>query len=100
MSTFLDTEGNAYTRVLSFTIGVKALAFLLGLTYIFIDYKALGKGMTMTLKQREASEKTINNPASDPLTRRQHFKAVTYAGLALLISIIITAWVIFIRYLL
>lgn len=56
--------------------------------------------MTLTLKQREAREKEIDDPTSDPLTRRQHFKTVTYAGLGLLASIIITAWVVFIRYLL
>ncbi len=76
------------------------MAFLLGLTYIFVDYKALGKGMTMTLKQREAREKQIGDPESDPLTKRTQLKAVTYSGLALLASIIITAWVVFIRYLL
>ncbi|PSN64738.1 MFS general substrate transporter [Corynespora cassiicola Philippines] len=95
-----DTEGNAYTRVLLFAIGIKALAFFLGLTYIFVDYKFLGKGMTMTLKQREAREKKIVNPKSDPLTKREHLRGVTYSGLGLLTSIIITAWVVFIKYLL
>lgn len=95
-----DTEDNAYTRVLSFAIGVKSLAFLLGLTYIFVDYKALGKGMTMTRKAREKREAQIEKPETDPLTKRESFKSVTYAGLGLLASIIITAWVVFIRYLL
>lgn len=96
----VDTEGHGYTRVLFFAIGVKSLAFLLGLTYIVVDYKALGKGMTLTLKHREAREKEINDPTADPLTRRQHLRSITYAGLGLLASIIITAWVVFIRYLL
>ncbi|KAJ8113238.1 hypothetical protein OPT61_g4586 [Boeremia exigua] len=95
-----DTEGNGYTRVLSFAIGVKALAFLLGVTYIVVDYKALGKGMTLTLRDREEQEKQIDDAQSDPLTRRQHLTSVTYAGLSLLTSIIITAWVVFIKYLL
>ncbi|KAJ4338841.1 hypothetical protein N0V95_007939 [Ascochyta clinopodiicola] len=93
------TEGNAYTRVLSFAIGVKTLAFVLGVAYIVVDYKALGKGMTLSLKEREAQEKQIEDPSSNPLTRRKHLKIVTYAGLGLLTSIIITAWVVFVKYL-
>lgn len=96
----LDTKDNAYTRVLLFAMGVKALAFILGLTYICVDYKALGKGMTMTLKQREARERSIADPENDPLTNRKVIRTVTYSGLALLGSIIITAWVVFVKYLL
>lgn len=46
--------------------------------------------MTMTLKQREAREKDIHNPESNPLVKREHSKIVTYSELALLASIIIT----------
>ncbi|KAF9691594.1 hypothetical protein EKO04_010530 [Ascochyta lentis] len=95
-----STKDNAYPRVLLFAIGVKVLAFLLGLTYIFVDYKALRKSITLTRRQREDCESKISDPKFHPLTRREMVMSVSYAGLGLLGSIIISAWVVFIRYLL
>lgn len=54
----------------------------------------------MTRKQRQKREAIIEDAANDPLTRRTVVPKVTYAGLALLTSIVITAWVVFIKYLL
>lgn len=94
------TEGQGYNRVLLLAIGIKAWAFCLGVSYILVDYFKLGKGMTMTRKQRQKREAIIEDAANDPLTRRTVIPKVTYAGLALLTSIVITAWVVFIKYLL
>ncbi|KAL3422331.1 major facilitator superfamily transporter [Phlyctema vagabunda] len=93
------TEDMGYDRVLKMAIGLKAWAFFLGLFYIFIDYTKLGKGMTMTLKQREARESQIVDRKNDPLTSRAVKPWITYTALAELISIIIVAWVVFIKYL-
>lgn len=97
--TFVGTENQAYDNVLKFAMAIKAVAFGLGITYIFVDYKFLGKGMTMTKKQREKKEEEIVDSTADPLTRRTVLKRVTYGGLALLMSIVITAWVVFVKYL-
>ena len=89
----------AYDRVLKFAMAVKAVAFALGVSYIIVDYKFLGKGMTMTRKQRESVEETIVEQSDHPLTKRRVVRKVTYAGLGLLVSIVITAWVVFVKYL-
>lgn len=94
-----DSENMGYDKVLKLTIGIKAWAFVLGITYILIDYKKLGKGMTMTRKQRERRESEIVDEMLDPLTRRNTNRAVTIAALASLLAIIITAWVLFITHL-
>lgn len=75
------------------------MAFGLGLMYIFIDYKWLGKGMTMTLKQRQARLAAVVDPSTDPLTKREvkpWFTAVTFA---LLLGIVAAAWAVFMVYL-
>lgn len=93
------TAEMGYDKVLKMEIGLKAWAFGLGLFYIFIDYTKLGRGMTLTREQREKREAEIEDQERDPLTARPVKSWVTYTALALLVSIIITAWVIFIRYL-
>lgn len=94
------TEDGGYRQVLLFAIGAKALAFVLGLTHITVDYRALGKGMTMTKKKREEVEAGIADRDVHPLIRRVSVKQVTIAGLMLLGAMAITAWVILIKYLL
>ena len=94
------SQDGGYRQVLLFAIGVKALAFILGPTYITVDYRALGKGMTMTKKKREEMEAGIADRDVHPLTRRVSIKQVTIAGLMLLGAMVITAWVVFIKYLL
>lgn len=97
------TEGQGYHKVLSLAIGIKALAFAAALMYLFVDYRCLGKGMTMTRKKREAREagllRTETDPQDDPLTRRTSNKYMTGVTLALLLGIVITAWVVFVVYL-
>lgn len=65
--------------------------FRVGVSYILVDYRLLGKGMTLTKNQREKKEMEIDDPAPHPLTRRAVLKGVTYGGLALLFAIVITA---------
>ncbi|KAM0752326.1 MFS general substrate transporter [Meredithblackwellia eburnea MCA 4105] len=91
------TDNMAYTNVLVIGIAFKAFAFFLGLFYMFVDYKHLGGGMAMGEKQRLALEDQIKDPESDPLTRRTAKNWVTYVGLGLLFSMMVTAWTIFIR---
>ncbi|KAF4124452.1 Major Facilitator Superfamily [Geosmithia morbida] len=93
------SKNNGYYKVLLVAIGIKAWAFVLGLSYIFIDYKCLGKGMTMTLHQREAKEATIEDRDSDPLTRRRSKPWFTALTFTLLVSIIASAWAVFLKYL-
>ncbi|KAL1303061.1 hypothetical protein AAFC00_006507 [Neodothiora populina] len=95
-----STPDQGYYRVLLLAIGLKAWAFVLGVTYILVDYTVLGKGMTMTRKAREKREAEIEDPTQDPLTRRVVSPKVTYAGLCLLAAMAITAWTLFIKYLL
>ncbi|KAI8305410.1 Major facilitator superfamily domain-containing protein 1 [Colletotrichum sp. SAR11_59] len=94
-----STEGIGYSKVLIVAIAIKAWAFVLGLSYIFIDYKFLGKGMTMTRKQREAREAQIVDREADPLTRRTSKKWFTTLTFGLLLAIIASAWAVFVRYL-
>ncbi|KAI9150552.1 Major facilitator superfamily domain-containing protein [Paramyrothecium foliicola] len=93
------TEDSGYYKVLLVAIGIKAWAFVLGISYIIVDYKLLGKGMTMTLKQRAAREAQIVDRDSDPLTRRTSKPWFTALTFGLLIAIIASAWAVFLRYL-
>jgi uncharacterized membrane protein len=83
--------------VLKTTIGIKSLAFALGLVYILVDYRYLGAGLTMTRKKRDAIEKTILTEDRDthPITRRVPVKGVTVACMCLLAGFVVTAWVLF-----
>lgn len=93
------TPEMGYFRVLNLAIGLKSLAFLIAVSYIVVDYRLLGKGMTMTRSQRQCREAEITHKDADPLTRRVVSPRVTYAGLALLGCMVVTAWVLFVRYL-
>ncbi|CAN8103341.1 unnamed protein product [Discula destructiva] len=93
------TENQGYSKVLTVAIAIKVVAFVAGLSYIFVDYKYLGKGMTMTRKQRQAREAAIVDPATDPLTKREvkgWFTALTFV---LLVGIVVAAWAVFMVYL-
>lgn len=92
------TEDGGYSRVLLVAIALKAWAFVLGVSYIIVDYKLLGKGLTMTRRQRQAREALVAE-GSDPLTRRASKKWVTALTFSLLAAIIACAWAVFIRYL-
>ncbi|KAK1469199.1 hypothetical protein CMEL01_00966 [Colletotrichum melonis] len=94
-----DTEGNGYSKVLTVAIAIKAWAFVLGLSYIIVDYQFLGKGMTLTRKQRQAKEALIVDRQADPLTRRTSKKWFTTLTFGLLVAIIASAWAVFVRYL-
>jgi hypothetical protein len=76
-------------------MGIKAVALALGVTYIIIK---LGKGITVTKKQRERREQYIQNPETDPLKKRTVKSPVTYSALGLLCAMVITAWVMFVKY--
>lgn len=93
------TRDGGYHRVLLVAISIKAWAFVLGLSYILIDYKRLGKGMTMTRRQREAREALIVDRDSDLLTRRTSKNWFTALTFSLLVAIIASAWAVFIFYL-
>ncbi|KLO82675.1 uncharacterized protein LW93_9879 [Fusarium fujikuroi] len=93
------TEDNGYYKVLLVAIGIKAWAFVLGVSYIIVDYKLLGKGMTMTRVQREAKEAVIEDCDADPLTRRRSKPWFTALTFGLLVAIIASAWAVFFKYL-
>ncbi|RSL53000.1 hypothetical protein CEP54_010622 [Fusarium duplospermum] len=93
------TENNGYYKVLLVAIGIKAWAFVLGVSYIIVDYKLLGKGMTMTRLQREAKEAVIEDRNADPLTRRNSSPWFTTLTFGLLVGIIASAWSVFLKYL-
>lgn len=94
-----ETEGNGYSNVLIAAIAIKSWAFILGLSYIAIDYRYLGKGMTLTRKRRETREAQIVDKEADPLTRRTSKPWFTALTFGLLIAIISSAWAVFVRYL-
>lgn len=84
--------------MLNLAMGLKILAFFIALVYIVIDYRYLGKGLTMTRHQRDIAEKQIlaeNRGQTDPLTKRLALRNVTISGIALLTALLITAWVLF-----
>jgi ABC-type Fe3+ transport system permease subunit len=93
------TADGGYSRVLLVAIGIKAWAFILGLSYIAIDYKFLGKAMTLGLREREAREALIEDKSADPLTRRETKAWFTTFTFSLLVAIIASAWAVFLRYL-
>lgn len=91
------TPGRGYDRVLKLTIGIKALAFALGLGYIWVDHRYLGAGLTMTRKKRDAVEATIpvEKRHEHPITRRVPVRWVTIGCLCLLAGFVVCAWVLF-----
>ena len=60
------TRDMGYDKVLKLSIGLKAWAFVLGLSYILIDHRFLGRGMTMTRSQRQAVEAEIVATGTSP----------------------------------
>lgn len=93
-----STPGGGYFRVLNLAIGLKVLAFFIALIYIFIDYRYLGKGLTMTRHQRDMAEQQIvaeSRTQTDPLTKRFPVRNVTICGIIMLAALLITAWVLF-----
>lgn len=88
-----STENQSYRKVLYLVLSLKAWAFFLGLAYIFMDFRYLGKGMTMSEKARVEKEQLIENPESDPLTRRTVKKPVTWVGTFLLGAMVVSGWV-------
>lgn len=88
-----STENQSYRKVLYLVLSLKAWAVLLGLAYIFMDYKCLGKGMTMSEKARVEKEQVIEDPESDPLTRRTVKRPVTWIGTLLLAAMVVSGWV-------
>jgi MFS family permease len=96
------TENKSYDRVLELAMGLKAWAFVLGIIYILVDWKLLGSGMTLTRRKRLEAEERIKESgteAVDNLTSREVKKWVTAVGLSLLGAMLITAWVLFFKYL-
>lgn len=91
------TPGRGYDRVLKLTIGLKSLAFALGLMYIWVDHKYLGAGLTMTRKKRDAVEATIapGDRERHPITKRVPVRWVTISCLCLLAGFVVCAWVLF-----
>jgi hypothetical protein len=98
-----DTADMGYDKVLKLSIGLKAWAFALGLFYILVDFRFLGKGMTMTRAQRQAVERDIvatGTPSEQhPLTRREAKPWMNIATGCLLAGIVASSWTLFIKYL-
>jgi hypothetical protein len=107
-----------YTNVLLIGIGFKTLAFFLGLFYIFVDFKYLGKGMTMSEGRRNKLEEEIEDEdgessraggrrsrvcqaelpslahePADFLTARPVKKWVTMTAICELFVMVVAAWV-------
>jgi len=98
-----DTADMSYDKVLRLSIGLKAWAFALGLFYIVIDARFLGKGTTMTRAQRQAVETEIvvaGTPLGQhPLTRRETKLWMNIATGCLLAGMVVSSWALFTRYL-
>lgn len=107
-------------QVLILSIALKTVAFILGCGYIFIDFRFLGKGMTLSEKARTKRELDIEDRdgsssrvpfcppsrscslstdllrlyfSADPLNARPVNLYVTKTALALLFGIVVSAWV-------
>ncbi|KAK7427002.1 hypothetical protein QQZ08_006429 [Neonectria magnoliae] len=91
------TEAMGYSRVLIVSSSIKAIRFFIGLFYVFVDHKKLGRGITMILKERERREGDIVDRDSDPLTRRRVAKPWTIWTLSALVAMIATSWTLFLK---
>jgi hypothetical protein len=78
-------------------MGLKSLASALGVGYIFMDRYKLASGLTMTRERRDAMEDSIPVAERDshPLFRRRAYWKLTAGGFAVLVGMVITAWVLF-----
>ncbi|KAH8078305.1 major facilitator superfamily domain-containing protein, partial [Filobasidium floriforme] len=96
-----ETEDGGYANVLKTGIAFKAWAFCLGLNYIYMDRRYLGKGMSMGEKQRTKLEEELMETDPDhPLVARPVSKRVTWTALVELTCMVIVAWTLFIYYVL
>lgn len=95
-----DSAGGSYTRVIWLVMMIKALAFFLGLGYLYADHNFLGKTASLSEKARVDQEALVEDPTTSPLTARPVKRWVTWASTLLLGSMVITGWVLFIKYLL
>ncbi|KAK7413858.1 hypothetical protein QQX98_007275 [Neonectria punicea] len=93
------TEAMGYSRVLIISSSIKAVGFFIGLFYVFVDQKKLGRGITMTRKERERREGDIVDRDIDPLTKRRVAKPWTIWTLSALVAMIATSWTLFLKYL-
>jgi hypothetical protein len=63
-----------------------------GILWIVVDYRKPGKGIPMSKKQRKRREIDIEDTVGEPF-------AVTCSGLGLVGAMVITAWAVFVKYL-
>ncbi|KAI8213466.1 major facilitator superfamily transporter [Colletotrichum sp. SAR 10_66] len=89
------TPGGTYERVIAFFVAVKGLEFCLGLFYGVLDRKYLAGILSISNKKRMDIEK--EGKLGD-LVGRRPARSFTAVGIALVCSLIIIAWVLFIKY--
>ncbi|KAF4458605.1 major facilitator superfamily transporter [Fusarium albosuccineum] len=89
------TPGGTYERVIAFFVAVKGLEFCLGLFYGVLDRRYLSGILTMSEKKRMEVER--QGKLGDPIGRKPG-KTFTVVGLALISSLIVIAWVLFVKY--
>ncbi|KAM0321643.1 hypothetical protein ACHAQA_009999 [Verticillium albo-atrum] len=89
------TPGQTYERVIAFFVAVKGLEFCLGLFYGVLDRRYLAGILTMSEKKRMVLER--DDKLGEPVGRKPS-KSFTIIGITLLCSLVIVAWVLFIRY--
>ncbi|EQB48943.1 major facilitator superfamily transporter [Colletotrichum gloeosporioides Cg-14] len=89
------TPGGTYERVVAFFVAVKGLEFCLGLFYGILDRKYLAGILSISNKKRMNIEK--EGKLGD-LVGRRPARSFTAVGIALVCSLIIIAWVLFIKY--
>ncbi|KAK2738354.1 major facilitator superfamily transporter [Colletotrichum kahawae] len=89
------TLGGTYERVIAFFVAVKGLEFCLGLFYGILDRKYLAGILSISNKKRMdiAKEGKLGD-----LVGRRPARSFTAVGIALVCSLIIVAWVLFIKY--
>lgn len=95
------TKDMGYNRVLIVSSSIKAVGFFIGVSYVIVDFKKLGRAITMTRARRELREGDIEDHERDahPLTRRNVYKPWTIYTLSALFCMIVTGWTLFIKYL-
>ncbi|KAJ0273298.1 hypothetical protein CBS470a_012315 [Colletotrichum nupharicola] len=89
------TPEGTYERVIAFFVAVKGLEFCLGLFYGVLDRKYLAGILSISNKKRMDIEK--EGKLGD-LVGRRPARSFTAVGIALVCSLIIIAWVLFIKY--
>lgn len=89
------TPNGTYERVIIFFVAAKALDFCLGLFYGILDKKILGGVLSFSQKKRVSLEQ---QGKLDNLVGRRPSKPFTIAGLTILASLVVVAWVLFIKY--